>query len=146
MALDEAVCEAVRKKLSPPTLRLYQWAEPSISIGYFQKASDINIDYCEKKNYPIVRRATGGTALLHDSELTYSFSATAEIRPFNKGFIENYIQISRALVYSLKLIGLNAQIALTKNNRQRNPFCFKTSTYGEITMNGHKVIGSAQKR
>jgi lipoate-protein ligase A len=155
MALDEAISEAVRKKLSPPTLRTYQWETPSVSIGYFQNISDINIDYCRKMGYPVVRRQTGGMAILHNFELTYSFSAHSEIEQFKGGFLKNYMALNNALVLALKLINLDAQIILSKNRRQRgrknlftprSPYCFKISSYGEITVNGKKVIGSAQKR
>lgn len=146
MAIDEAISEAVRKKLSPPTLRLYQWAKPSITIGYFQKASDINLEYCKKKSYPIIRRLTGGMAILHDSELTYSFSSRNDTKPFRNSLIENYLSVSKALASALTLINIDAQITLIKNRRERNPFCFKISSYGEITVNGKKIIGSAQKR
>jgi lipoate-protein ligase A len=146
MAIDEAISEAVRKKLSPPTLRLYQWAKPSITIGYFQKASDINLEYCKKKSYPIIRRLTGGMAILHDSELTYSFSSRNDTEPFRNSLIENYLSVSSALASALTLINIDAQITLIKNRRERNPFCFKISSYGEVTVNGKKIIGSAQKR
>jgi lipoate-protein ligase A len=148
IALDEAISEAVRKKLSPPTLRLYQWDKPSISIGYFQKISDINIDYCSKMGYPIVRRPTGGRAILHDSELTYSLSARIDSSPFKGRLIEDYTFISKALVSGLKLAGIDAQISFSKKRcfRQKSPACFKVASYGEITINGKKVIGSAQKR
>ncbi len=146
MAIDEAISEAVREKLSPPTLRLYQWVKPSITIGYFQKASDINLEYCKKKSYPIIRRLTGGMAILHDSELTYSFSSRNDSEPFRNSLIENYLSLSSALASALTLINIDAQITLIKNRRERNPFCFKISSYGEITVNGKKIIGSAQKR
>lgn len=146
MALDEAISEAVRKKLSPPTLRLYQWVTPSISIGYFQSISDVNNDYCREMGYPIVRRQTGGMAILHDSELTYSFSAHTEVELFKGGLLNNYMAISNALVLALKFINMDAQIAFLKDRRQRSASCFNTSSYGEITVNGEKIIGSAQKR
>ncbi len=146
MALDEAVSEAVRNKLSPPTLRLYQWAKPSITIGYFQKNSDINLNYCKKKSYPVVRRVTGGMAILHDSELTYSFSACSDIEPFTNSLIKNYLSVSTALASALRLVDIDAKMASSKSNRVRNPFCFKISSYGEITVGGAKIIGSAQKR
>ena len=146
MAIDEAISEAVREKLSPPTLRLYQWVKPSITIGYFQTISDINLEYCKKKSYPIVRRLTGGMAILHDSELTYSFSSRNDTEPFRNSLIENYLSVSSALASALTLTNIDAQITLIKNRRERNPFCFKISTYGEITVNGKKIIGSAQKR
>jgi len=146
MALDEAISEAVRRKLSLPTLRLYEWIEPSISIGYFQRISDINIDYCRRSGYQVVRRQTGGMALLHNSELTYSLSACNDLEPFKGNLIKNYLTISNTIVSALKLINLNAQIISSKNRRQRNPYCFRISSYGEITLNGEKIIGSAQKR
>jgi len=143
MALDEAISEAVRQKLSPPTLRLYQWDRPSVTIGYFQKTSEININYCAEKGYPVVRRATGGRAILHDIELTYSFSSSN-----NGGLLENYAVISKALVKGLNLIGINARISFVKKRcgSFRNPACFKSVSYGEVTLDGRKVIGSAQKR
>jgi len=148
MALDEAISEAVRQKLSPPTLRLYQWDRPSVTIGYFQKTSEININYCAEKGYPVVRRATGGRAILHDIELTYSFSSSKNSPLFNGGLLENYAVISKALVKGLNLIGINARISLVKQRSgvYRNPACFKSVSYGEVTVNDRKVIGSAQKK
>ena len=146
MALDEAISEAVRKKISPPTLRLYQWIEPSVTIGYFQNSADINLDYCRKKNYPCVRRITGGKGVLHDSEVTYSFSSRTDYAPFRGGLIKNYLAISTALVSALKLINVNAHIELLKSRGEKSSCCFKMSSYGEITVNHQKIIGSAQKR
>lgn len=148
MAFDEAISEAVRKKLSPPTLRLYQWSEPSISIGYFQKVSDIDIDYCTKKGYPVIRRPTGGRAILHDSELTYSFSARFDSLLFKGRLLEDYTIISNAMVLGLKLSGIDAQVNLSRKRHtgQKSPACFKAVSYGEITVNGQKIIGSAQRR
>ena len=148
MALDEAISEAVRIKLSPPTLRFYQWDRPSLSIGYFQRISDINISYCNEKDYPVVRRLTGGRAILHDSELTYSFSSSSDHPLFKGGLHENYSLISNALVYGLKLVGMDAKSSFRKKRSagHKNPACFKSVSYGEIAVNGKKIIGSAQKR
>lgn len=146
MALDEAIQRAVSKALSPPTLRLYQWSAPSISLGYFQNISDINTDYCREKGYPVVRRTTGGMAILHDSELTYSFSARTETEPFRGGLMQNYLILSNALVLALRKLSIDAKLSVVKNRRQRNSMCFKTTSFGEITVNGQKVIGSAQRR
>jgi lipoate-protein ligase A len=148
MALDEAISEAVRQNLSPPTLRLYQWDRPSVTIGYFQKTSEINVNYCTEKGYPVVRRATGGRAILHDIELTYSFSSPKKNSLFNGTLLENYTVISKALVKGLNLIGINARISFVKKrcDNHRNSACFKSVSYGEVTVDGRKVIGSAQKR
>lgn len=148
MALDEAISEAVRQKTSPPTLRLYQWNRPSLSLGYFQKISDIDMDYCNAKNYPVVRRQTGGRAILHDAELTYSFSSSKDSPYFNGSLLENYTVISNALLHALHMTGVHAEASFIKkrSNGHRNPACFKTVSFGEISVNKKKVIGSAQKR
>ena len=147
MALDEAISEAVRQKLSPPTLRLYGWDRPSLSVGYFQKVSDINIGYCDSKGYPVVRRQTGGRAVLHDSELTYSISSSGSSL-FNGSLLENYTIISNAVISGLKLNGIDAKISFKKkrNTGHKNPACFNAVSYGEITVEGRKIVGSAQKR
>ncbi|MBI5665186.1 MAG: lipoate--protein ligase family protein, partial [Nitrospirae bacterium] len=148
MALDEAISEGVRQKFSPPTLRLYHWDRPSLSIGCFQKVSDIDARYCDKKGYPVVRRQTGGRAVLHDSELTYSFSASTVTPMFNGSLRENYAVISRALVLALSLKGIEAEASFNRkrSGSHKGPSCFRTLSYGEITVEGKKVIGSAQKR
>jgi lipoate-protein ligase A len=148
MALDEAISDNVREKTSPPTLRLYHWDCPSVSIGCFQKVSDVNTSYCEKKGYPVVRRQTGGRAVLHDSELTYSFSASAEFPMCKDSLLENYAVISRALVLALKLKGIEAEASYNRksNSSHKHPSCFRAVSYREISVGGKKVIGSAQRR
>ena len=148
MALDEAISEAVIEKLSPPTLRIYKWEKPSVSIGYFQKITDINLDHCAQKDYPIVRRPTGGRAILHESELTYSFSSRYDSLSFKGRLLEDYSIISKALLSGLKLVGVDANNSLSRErgNGHKNPACFKAVSYGEVTVKGKKVIGSAQKR
>jgi len=148
MALDEAISEAVRRKISPPTIRLYQWEAPSVTIGYFQKISDINTGYCEEKGCPVVRRITGGRAILHDAGLTYSVSALKNSFPFKNGLFENYTIISNALIRGFSALGINAHMSFSKNRADgpRHPACFRSASYGEVTAGGRKVIGSAQKR
>jgi lipoate-protein ligase A len=148
MAMDEAISEAVRGKFSPPTLRIYKWVMPSVSIGYFQKIGDINLSHCAEKDYHVVRRPTGGRAILHESELTYSFSSRYDALSFKGRLFEDYSVISRALLTGLKLIGLDAvnSSARVRGNCHKNPACFKAVSFGEVTVRGKKVIGSAQKR
>ncbi len=148
MALDEAICEEVRQKHSPPTLRLYGWDSPSVSIGHFQKISEIDTAHCSEKGYHIVRRLTGGRAILHDSELTYSFSASNDSPLFQGNLLDNYKTISNALIVALGHLTISARISFTRKRTSgnRNPACFSALSYGEITVNGKKIIGSAQKR
>ncbi len=148
MALDEAILESVRKKNSPPTLRLYGWDRPSISIGYFQKITEIDAAYCQKHGYPVVRRLTGGRAVLHDAELTYSVSSPHDSYPFNGNLLDNYRTISSALLRGLKRLGIEGEMSFTKKRSEghRNPACFRAASFGEVTVNAKKIIGSAQKR
>lgn len=148
MALDEAISEAVRRGDSPPTIRLYQWEVPSVTIGYFQRVSDIDTDYCAKKGYPVVRRITGGRAILHDEELTYSVSSSKDSFPFGDGLFRNYTIISAALSKGLARLGVDAHLSLSKKRAggRRYPACFRAVSYGEITVEGRKIIGSAQKK
>jgi lipoate-protein ligase A len=147
MALDEAIATAVKRGNSPPTLRLYGWDRPSVSVGYFQNVCDIDSDYCIKKGIPIVRRPTGGRAILHDGEITYSFSVKTDTGVFSKGLLDSYKKISKAFGLALSKIGLASELKLQReSHRNRSPLCFQTTSYGEITINNKKVIGSAQKR
>ncbi|NWF52444.1 MAG: lipoate--protein ligase family protein [Nitrospirae bacterium] len=149
MALDEAIAINVRKGNSPPTLRLYGWSLPSVSIGYSQKMREIDSDYCIRKGIPIVRRPTGGRAILHNDEITYSFSVKTDDGLFSKGLLDSYKKISNAFVITFLKIGLSLELRLLRNTRQvshRSPLCFESLSYGEITVNNKKILGSAQKR
>ncbi|MDX9715448.1 MAG: lipoate--protein ligase family protein [Dissulfurispiraceae bacterium] len=148
MALDEAIARAVRSSEQPPTLRIYQWSRQSISIGAFQKTSDISIEYCIRNNIPIVRRPTGGRAVLHGDELTYSISAPNEGH-FSKGLFNTYAAIGSAFVLAFQYCGLNAETRATKNsgaNLTRSPVCFNASSLGEVCVGKIKITGAAQKR
>jgi len=149
MALDEAAAAGVRSLGRQPTLRFYGWDMPSISIGCFQKISDIDVEYCEVSSLPIVRRPTGGRAILHDHELTYSFSVRTDLEPFKGGLLESYRRISEAFGLAFRKMGVSAQL---KMRRERgavlagSPLCFQSSSYGELLINGRKAVGSAQRR
>jgi lipoyl(octanoyl) transferase len=149
MALDEAVATEVRNGAAPPTLRLYGWDRPSLTLGCFQKTSDINMEYCRSHDIPVVRRPTGGRAILHIDELTYSFSAGTDQGPFSHGLLDSYSRISLAFSMAFKKIGV---VAGPKKEREkgrvlsRSPLCFQSSSYGEILTEDKKLLGSAQKR
>lgn len=149
MALDEAIALSVRNKGLPPTLRLYGWDRPSVSLGCFQKVTDIDRAYCDSRGIPVVRRPTGGRAILHGDELTYSFSVRTDTPPFSKGLLDSYGRIGAALGLALGRIGLQAE---AKAEREKgsvlagSALCFRSASYGEILVAGRKVVGSAQKR
>lgn len=149
MALDEAIAAAVRKGTQPATLRLYGWEKTSLSLGCFQDASGIDLSYCSARDIPIVRRPTGGRAVLHDRELTYSFSTRTDRGPFSKGLLDSYRKIAGAFQCALEKSGIESE---ARKDRERgsvltgSPLCFQSSSFGEILAGGRKLIGSAQKR
>lgn len=149
MALDEAIATAVRRHDAPPTLRLYGWTGPAVSLGCFQKAADVDIAYCSTRNIPVIRRPTGGRAILHGNELTYSFAVRTDLSPFSQGLLESYRIISSAFARAFRKLGLCVE---SKDRRERgrvlvrSPLCFQSSSYGEILSNNRKIVGSAQKR
>lgn len=148
MALDEAIVAAVRKSDSPPTLRLYGWLLPSVSIGAFQSTDDIDAGYCTEHDIQVVRRPTGGRGILHGEELTYSFSAGNE-GLFSRGLLESYRHISSAFSLAFQKMGLTVRMKDRREkgrNLARSPLCFQSTSYGELTITGKKLIGSAQKR
>ena len=142
MAIDEALAISCQQ----PILRVYQWKPKAISIGYNQDLmKEINVDYCKKNNIDIVRRITGGKAVFHDDELTYSFIVPENLNLLPKDVVESYKKIAEALIISLKNIGLNANIEKI-NEKINTPICFNSSNWYELTVNDKKISGSAQRR
>ncbi len=148
MAMDEVIARSVIEDNRIPTLRFYLWDRPSLSIGYFQNLRGFNLEYIIKNNIPVVRRPTGGRAILHDRELTYSFSTRLERVFRDKGIFESYRIISDCILRALKNLGIPAVMSERKkgNGVMRNPLCFMSISFGEITVGGKKIVGSAQKR
>ncbi len=147
MALDDAISTLVKAGKSKPTLRLYGWNKPSITIGVFQKAEGIDLDYCRYNDLPVVRRPTGGRGILHYDELTYSFSSkNSEI--FTNSLFQTYYSLSTAFQKAFILTGIRPEIKSIKRPEvlHKSPLCFKYSSYGELSFNGVKIAGSAQKR
>ena len=148
MAVDEAVSRSVKKENAPPTLRLYGWASPSVTIGYFQKISEIDVDYCMLNDIPVVRRITGGRAILHADEMTYSFSVRTKGQ-FSRGLLDSYRRISAAFYGAFIRAGMSPELTLKSRTHclsLKSPLCFQSASYGELTIQKMKVIGSAQKR
>jgi len=151
LALDEAIFQAVRKGESPPTLRLYRWSAPTLSIGYAQdRDRDVDSDACRARNIDVIRRVTGGRAVLHSAEVTYSVSAPAGLPGFGPGLGEAYGRIASGLLAALKLLGLDAAAPAAapprSSCRPRDPACFAAASRHEIVIAGRKLVGSAQRR
>lgn len=148
MALDEAISICVREVISLPTLRVYGWRIPSVTIGYFQKINDINYEYCRNNNIPIIRRPTGGRAIFHDKDITYSISVNKESEIYSFNLFESYEKIAYAFYHAFLKSGVDAEIEyrMKKDIVIKSSHCFQTASYAEIIYKGNKLIGSAQKR
>ena len=148
MALDEAILEAVRKDQAPPTLRFYSWDPPCLSLGYAQSVDDADRSAIEELGWELVRRPTGGKAILHTDEITYSISAPADHPLFGGGILLSYERISLALIAGLERLGLEPELNVTESPEPNdgNPVCFQNPGAFEITIAGKKLVGSAQLR
>lgn len=150
MAVDEAIASAVENGISPPTLRFYGWKSSTLSIGYSQKIDKkIDIEYCRKNGIDIVLRPTGGRAVLHDKEVTYSIISPRYNPLFPDNISGTYKAISKALAKGLSFLGIDANLNSAfriLHSTFQNPFCFATTSQYEIVVNGKKLIGSAQRR
>jgi lipoate-protein ligase A len=149
MAVDEAILESVYNGEAFPTLRLFAWQPACLSLGHSQPFSEVNIDQLEKNGWGIVRRPTGGRAILHVDELTYSVIAPLSEPRVKGGVLESYLRLSEALLQALRMLGLNPQayeMPPDQDEKNINPVCFEVPSNYEITVNGKKLIGSAQAR
>ena len=150
MAVDEAILEYSRRVEQPTTLRLYAWTPPCLSLGYGQSYTDIDLDRLTSYGWEVVRRPTGGRAILHTDELTYAVIGSQEDPLLTGGVLESYQRLSIALLEALKRMEITADtvaknVAITEKMMD-NPVCFEVPSNYEITFKGKKLIGSAQAR
>lgn len=150
MALDEAILQFVAEGKSPPTLRLYAWEPACLSLGYAQSVKDVDFQNLVENGWELVRRPTGGRAILHTDELTYAVIAPQTEPRVAGSILESYRRLSIALVKALHLLGLPAtadkEYALPEGSQPNAAVCFEVPSNYEITVNGKKLIGSAQAR
>jgi len=148
MAVDEAILEAVGTQGMTPTLRLYAWQPACLSLGYAQTVEDVDIDRLTQQGWGLVRRPTGGQAILHIDELTYAIIGPAEHPILVGGVLESYQRIAKALQLALLRLGLHTQAlpSAIDPKSPKGPVCFEVPSNYEITVNGKKIVGSAQAR
>jgi lipoate-protein ligase A len=148
MAVDESILEHIGRGESFPTLRLYAWDPACLSLGHTQPFADVDTARLRARGWEVVRRATGGRAILHTDELTYSVTGSAEEPVLVGGVLESYNRLAQALFLAVRDLGLPVEIKEGKsnNNTTPNPVCFEVPSTYEITVNGKKLIGSAQAR
>lgn len=150
MAVDEAVFRENIRGKSPPTLRFYGWRVPALSIGYFQDyGKEVDGEACRKFGVEVVRRPTGGKAVLHEQELTYAVVAGADSPLFPPDILETYRVISRCIAKGLAEVGIQARM---ETDGRRAPdgtlrsSCFSFPSRYELLVGGRKICGSAQTR
>ena len=145
MAVDEAIL-ACYSNLKIPTLRIYGWNEPLVSIGYNQKPEDV---FIEAKGASFVRRITGGSSILHDEEITYSIACSHADLDLPKNVKQSYKILCSFLKTFYEQLGLRAYFAGEVSREllgDYSEFCFSSSQYFDIIIEGKKIGGNAQRR
>lgn len=149
MAVDEAILLAVGRGEVLPTLRLYSWEPACISLGYSQSSSDIDLQKLETKGWDLVRRITGGRAILHVDELTYSVCGPENEPRLAGGILPSYKNLFNAILRALESLKMQVSVVTQKDriaNESNNPICFEAKSNYEISVDGKKIVGSAQSR
>lgn len=151
MAVDEAILRAAQRGYTGPTLRFYRWDPACLSLGYFQDVrKEVSLEGLEREGVDLVRRPTGGKAVLHDDELTYSVVTGEKDLPGS--ILETYHRLSEALVEGLRTMGIPAMLAAlergvtSRDPRFRQAACFSAPSWFEVLCRGKKIVGSAQNR
>jgi len=138
---------ATHKPGDDPILRLYRWQPAAITIGYNQSFDDFNRDAVLAEGFDLVRRPTGGRAILHADELTYAIIASSPGPQFGDTLHATYMKINEALLLFLKNLGIGAEISGGESRAEAGSLvCFKSAGHHEVRVGGRKIIGSAQRR
>ena len=148
MAVDEAIAAHAGRGDVPPTLRFYQWQPACVSLGRHQALADIDLARCRGLGYDVVRRATGGRAILHTDELTYSVAGPQDNPVLAGAVLDSYLRLSQGLLAGLARLGLVVTKAppTNRSGADAGPVCFEVPSAYEIVAGGKKLVGSAQSR
>ena len=153
MSADEAIMGAVAAGAQPPTLRLYGWRPHALTLGYHQPFGEgIDADECARRGFDIVRRPTGGRAILHADELTYSVCIRQDQVSGGESVMRSYREISRGIIAGLELLGGGVSLGDESGARDATPsetvrsMCFAKTARCDLQAAGRKVVGSAQVR
>jgi lipoate-protein ligase A len=151
MAVDSALLDGVESGTSGPLVRVYAWDPPTVSTGNSQRVSrELDLAACEEAGFGVVRRPTGGRAVLHAGELTYSVVGRSGVPPLGGSIAETYDAVARALLLSLRRLGVVAELATVPTTARGRgevaPPCFVSAGRSEVVVEGRKLVGSAQRR
>lgn len=147
MQIDENLLNsAIEEHIDYPIFRLYGWEPKCISLGRNQKDDFLDYDFLKSKNIDVVRRLTGGRALLHADEITYSFICSETYLNNGQHVISSYKEISQILINKFKKLGIELSFGKSKPVKTGFDYCMLVSTGADLCYNGKKLIGSAQCR
>jgi lipoate-protein ligase A len=144
MAIDEAILTFHLRGETPPTLRAFTWERPAISLGRFQDVErEILVEQCAARGVDLVRRPTGGRAVLHVDEFTYSVTVST-VYGVPSGVVAAYIWLAQGIMAALEEFGIHSEVSTNRVSKQQTAACFAFSTQADLTSNGRKLVGSAQ--
>ena len=144
MAIDEAVLMHHLRGEAPPTLRVFRWEMPAISLGRFQHVErEMLPEVCRERGVSLVRRPTGGRAVYHRDEFTYSI-VIGKRYGVPSGIVAAYAYLARGLLAALARLGVRAELSDERVSKHPSAACFASSTQADLTSGGFKLIGSAQ--
>src|SRR6266849_11167238 len=144
MAIDESVLIHHLQGEAPPTLRVFRWSQPSISLGRFQSVErEIVTERCQQLGIALVRRPTGGRAVYHRDEFTYSI-VIGKRYGVPPGVVAAYAYLAQGLLAALAILGVHAELSDERVSKHPSAACFASSTQADLTSGGFKLVGSAQ--
>jgi len=143
MAIDSALLASRRAGHCAPTLRLYRWEIPTVTMGRFQKESQVDLEACARRGFDVVRRPTGGRGVLHDDELTYSVVAHVE-DGVPRGVAASYRHLSAALAEAYRILGVEAELTHRSRGAADSGACYLHATQADLSLGAAKLSGSAQ--
>jgi lipoate-protein ligase A len=143
MAVDRAILEAHEAGVAAPTLRLYRWVRPTVSLGRFQDVADVDRAYCDEHAIGLCRRPTGGRGVLHDDELTYAI--VAGVRDgIPRGVTASYRILCGALAAAYRSLGVPAELTSRPRGHRASGACYLHATPADLSFGAAKLSGSAQ--
>lgn len=147
MQIDSDLLDnAIKKQVKEPIFRLYGWSPACVSLGRNQKDDFVDQEFLNSCGIDVVRRLTGGRALLHDDEITYSYVCPVSSLKHGENVVESYKEVSQILINAFAKLGIELDFGGTRKSQGHKDYCMLVSTGADLCWNGRKLIGSAQFR
>lgn len=147
MQIDSDLLDnAIKIQVKEPIFRLYGWSPACVSLGRNQKDDFVDQEFLKSCGIDVVRRLTGGRALLHDDEITYSYVCPVSSLKHGENVVESYKEISQILINAFAKLGIELDFGGTRKPQGHKDYCMLVSTGADLCWNGRKLIGSAQFR